>query len=469
MRNAKIFAGIFTFIFGLSFFSSFCGAVDAAAGFAPEFTVYSEGVFMINLDTDIVVFQKNANEKFYPASTTKIMTAIVAMENISDLDAYVTIGYDATNEFWEGDPNKEGPSNAALEAGQTNITYRDCLYTLMVASACESANILAINTFGSIEAFVSKMNEKAAQLGCANTHFSNTHGLWEEDNYSTPYDMYLISKYAYEKVPGFVEMCDTTEWALPANKYNPDGYTKYTTNVLIRNVAENPFYYEYAHGIKTGSIDYYWDSEGNKHEGGRCLVSTAKKNGYNYMLVTMWAPYFDEDGNSYNYPALDHVNLYKWVFDTFQYTTVLTTNDVVGEIAVEQGDGADHVTLSPSGDYSTLLPYYLDLSTVQQVIEKPDTIKAPIERGQVLGSIELRLGGETLTTVDLIANRSIERSQIAYITEQIQSVIDTAWFKALVIILILLILADVVLICLRNRQRRIEEKRKARKSRNMYR
>ena len=468
MRNVKIFCRIFTFIFVFGFFVSYGGQVHALSGFEPEFETASEGVYMVNMDTDIVVYQKNAHKKFYPASTTKIMTCIVALEHITDLDAYVNITYDATNEFWEGDPNKEGPSNAALEAGQTNITYRDCLYTLMVASACESANILAINTCGSIEAFVAKMNEKAAELGCANTHFSNTHGLWEEDNYSTPYDLYLISKYGYEKVAGFMEICDTTQWTLPANTYNPDGYTKYTTNVLIRNVAENPFYYEYAHGIKTGSIDYYWDSEGNKHEGGRCLVTTAKKNGYNYMLVTMQAPYFNGAGESYNFAAEDHVALYKWVFDTFQYITVLTSNDVVAEITVEQGENADHVTLSPNGDFSTLLPHYLDLTTVQRVIEKPDTIKAPVERGAVLGTIELRLGGETLTKLDLVANRSITRSQIAYITEQVKSVVDTGWFKFCLVVLILLILALIVLICIRNRQRRIEEKRKARKNRTIY-
>ena len=468
MRNAKIFSFVAAFIFSACFFISCGGEVNAVSGFEPDFTVASEGVFMINTDTDIVVLQKNADKKFYPASTTKIMTCVVALENISDLDQKVRITYDATNEFWEGDPNKEGPSNAALEVGQENITYRDCLYTLMVSSACESANILAINTCGSIEAFVAKMNEKAAQLGCANTHFSNTHGLWEEDNYSTPYDMYLISKYACEKVAGFMEICDTVSWDLPANKYNPDGYTKYTTNVLLRNVADNPFYYEYAHGIKTGSIDYYWDKEGNKHTGGRCLVSTAKKNGYNYMLVTMQAPYFNEAGESYNFAADDHVKLYNWAFDTFQYTTVLTKKDVITEVAVEQGDGADHVTLSPAEDFSTLLPDYLDLTTVQTVIDKKDKVVAPVKKGDVMGSVELRLGGETLTKVDLIATRSVDRSQIAYIAEQVKSVIDTGWFKACVVALVLLIIADIVLICIRRRQIRIEEKRKARKSRNMY-
>lgn len=468
MKNVKIFCRIFAFLFAFSIFAAEIASVPASAAFEPDAVIYSEGVYMINMDTDIVVYEKNASQRFYPASTTKIMTAIVAMENITDLDANVRITYDATNEFWEGDPNKEGPSNAALEAGQDNITYRDCLYALLVSSACEAANVLAINVCGSVEAFVSKMNEKAAELGCIDTHFANTHGLWEADNYTTPYDLYLISKYAYDKVPGFMEICDTTSYDLPANTYNPDGYTKYTTNALISNSSENSFYYEYAHGIKTGSIDYYWDEAGNSHAGGRCLVTTATRNGFNYMIVSMWAPYFNDAGESYNYAAYDHVTLYKWAFSTFSYVTVLSRNDVIGEVKVEQGEGADHVSLVPVQDYSTLLPSYLDMTTIQTIVDAETTVTAPVEKGQVMGTVELKLADETMIKVNLIASSGVERSQIAYITEQVKNITDTTWFKLCAVLLAAMIIALVVLVAIRRRQRRLAARKAARKNRTMY-
>lgn len=442
---------------------------SAVSAFEPDVKVHSDGVFMVNLDTDIVVYQKNATKKLYPASTTKIMTCIIAMELIDDWNEFVKITYDATNEFWEGDPNKEGPSNAALEAGQDNITYKDCIYGLMVSSACEAANILAINTCGNIENFVAKMNEKAAQLGCVNTHFGNTHGLWQEDNYSCAYDMYLIAKYAYDTIPNLLEICDTYQYEFPPNEFNPDGYIKTATNALIINSAENPFYYEYAHGIKTGSIDYYWDEEGNVHEGGRCLVSMAKKGGYTYMISSLQAPYFDENGEKYNYSALDHVNLYDWAFSTFNYETVISENDVVAEMKVVQGEGKDHVSLRPAASFATLLPDYLNKSAIQRILNVDSSVVAPVEEGQVLGSLELRLDGETMAKLDLVATEAISRSQIEYIKEQVGNVTGTAWFKILLVLLIVLIIVLIVLLHIRKRRRQAQARKRARKNKSVYR
>ena len=239
MRNAKIFSFVAAFIFSACFFISCGGEVNAVSGFEPDFTVASEGVFMINTDTDIVVLQKNADKKFYPASTTKIMTCIVALENISDLDQKVRITYDATNEFWEGDPNKDGAGTCGIAVGQTNLTMRDCLYGLLVKSGCEAGNVIALNICDSIADFVNLMNKKAAEIGCKDTHFGNTHGLWQTDNYSTPYDLYLIGRYAYDKVPQVIEIANQQEIVMPENKYNPAPYTYVNVNSMIRNISNN--------------------------------------------------------------------------------------------------------------------------------------------------------------------------------------------------------------------------------------
>ena len=274
MRKAKIFSVFLSIILLCSIFG---GSFSAFAAFTPKFALHSEGVYMVNLDTGIVIVSKNADKQLAPASTTKIMTALIALENIRDFDQTVSITSEATDEFWSGDPNYSGPSTADLRAGQENVTYWDCLYALMVCSACEAGNILALNIAGSIPDFVDMMNMKAAQIGCTGTHFANTHGLYSKDNYTTAKDLYLITKYAMDNYPGFMKIASTTDYKMPANSANPDGYSIHTTNKLM---VDGSYYYEGVQGVKTGSINEYyeyrdgaWDTA-NPRSGSMALVST---------------------------------------------------------------------------------------------------------------------------------------------------------------------------------------------------
>ena len=469
MLNVKKIGRFFSFILIFTIIFQFSPAFKINAAFVPDIDkVYSEGVYMVNLDTGITVYAKNENQRYYPASTTKIMTAVIVMENCPDLDAKVTITSKAFDEFWMGDPNKEGVSNAALEAGQTNISYRDCLYGLMLPSGCDAANVLALNIAGSIEGFVAMMNAKAQALGCLDTHFSDTHGLWEPDNYTTPYDMYLITRYAYDNVPGFMEICDTTSHTFPANTYNPDGYSKFTTNVLI--TPSSDFYLDYVHGVKTGSLPDYVDENGVTHDGFRCLVTTAQKNGYTYMLVTMQAPYLDENGKSYNFAAEDHVNLYEWAFDNFVYHTVVEENEICKELDVQQGED-NRLQLVTDTSFSTLLPRELaeamaagDSGPLQRkVTVLYKDIVAPVSKGELMGQLDVVYQGETIASIRLVAARSIERSQVAYIADRAKSLLDTSWFIPLLILLGFLLITLFVLLTIRRRQLVIEARRNQRR------
>lgn len=470
MRYVKKYRGILAFLLIFAFIIQFSSNLKISADFVPVVDkIYSEGVYMVNLDTDVVIYAKNENKRFYPASTTKIMTAIIVLEHCQDLDATVRVSYDATNEFWEGDPNKAGASNAAFEAGQTNLTYRDCLYALMLVSACEAANILALNLCGSIENFTALMNAKAQQLGCLDTHFSNTHGLWEAENYSTPYDMYLISRYAYDRVPGFMEICDTYAYDFPANPHNPDGYTKYTTNLLM--TPSSDFYLDYAHGIKTGSIDEYYDESGT-HLGGRCLVTTAQKDGYTYLLVTMQAPFYNDSGEKYQYNALDHYNLYEWAYDSFIYQEVISKGEICTELEVQQGE-EDRIQLVADADFTTIIPSDLSEDSDGPVQRKRtllfDDVIAPVKKGEILGKIDIVYQGEVVKTIDLVAAKSIERSQIAYLADRAKSLTETSWFSPLLVLLLACILMDFILMAVRRRKliqeaRRNERLRKRKNS-----
>lgn len=477
MCAAKKYKGIFSFFMIFAIFLAFSSDCRVEASFVPDVDkIYSEGVYMVNLDTDVVVYAKNEHKRLYPYSVTKIMTAIITLENCTDLKAMVRIGSGAMNEFWGDDKNKWGPSTAALEAGQTDISYLDCLYGLMVASGCEAANILALNICDTIEDFVSLMNKKAKELGCEDTHFANTHGLWEEDNYTSAYDMYLITRYAYDHVPKFMDICDTYSHEFPANQHNPDGYTLYNTNPLIS--AGSDFYLDYVHGVKTGSINEYY-KDGETYPGGRSLVSTAQKDGFTYILVTLQAPFYDEEGKKYHYNALDHYRLYEWAYKSFVYQTVVSENEICAEVNVEQGEN-DRLQLMARSRFSTLIPKELSengtgSSSATSPVQKKttvtyDEIVAPVKKGEVLGKLEVIYQGELVQTIDLIAAQSIERSQVAYIADRVHSLTDTSWLYPLLALLGVCLLTQFVLLTIRRRKLLQEARKKERmRKRNSYR
>ena len=425
--------------------SAFAEEDDDTVTFDPNTDkVWSEAVYMVNTDTGDVVFKKNENKKMYPASTTKIMTCVVALEHISDWDKKVTIPYDCYNEFYEGDENYSDPSNAAIEPLQSNITYKDCLYALMLPSACEAANILAYNIGGGdMTKFVDMMNEKAAELGCTGTHFSNAHGLHRDDNYTTAEDLYKITKYAYDKFPKFKEITSTYEYEMPANESNPDGYSIYNTVSLIR--PGSMYEYEYAYGTKTGTTD----------QAGRCLVSAAKDK-YNYILVTMGAPYRDKDGEYYDdwYSMVDAINLYNWAFANFEMATIITKEEQITEVKVEMGESATHVILTPEKEYTALMPKSVSTAGVQKVFKAYDTVQAPVEKGDVLGVMDVIFKGETVTTVNLVAANSVSRSDIEYYIEKAKKQMDETWFKAAVAGIVILLICFIVTRTIENTKRR---------------
>ena len=443
MRKAKNLS-IFTAIILL--FSTFFTSMPVKAAFTPGFALYSEGVYMVNLDTDIVIVSKNADKRLCPASTTKIMTCLVALANIKNFDAYCEVPYECFNEFSEGNPNYTGPSNADISPRQTNITYWDALYSMMLASACESSNILAYNIGGgSMEHFYEMMNDMAKQIGCKNTHFSNSHGLYSEDNYTTAYDLYLITKYAIENYPGFMKICGTLSYEMPPNDRNPDGY--YISHTCQLMNPNSQYYVEGASGVKTGSIDRIYKRKGdgwdydNVEYGSRVLVTTAMRDGYTYMIVSLGAPYFNEDGTATETQRsfTDHVNLYNWAFSEFEYTLVIGKNEQIMQVEVDKGLNADTVGVVATEDYYTLLPKSLDMTTIQQLRPVVEMMEAPIKKGTDVGQLELRLNDETLAKLKLVTEAEVELDMVAFYSEKLKNILTSPQFIMIVIVLVLLI------------------------------
>jgi len=288
--------------------------------------LYSRGVFFYNVTRDYLVFAKNENESMPPASTLKIMTALITLENVDDFTQSVEVPSVCFAEFDNGNPNNEGIALSGLDMFQDNLTYLDCLYALMMVSGNDASNVLAYNAGGgNIRTFIDMMNMKAYELGAENTNFDNAHGLHTPKNYSSARDMFLITRYVYEKFPFFTELTTSLHYTMPANSRYSDGYSIRSGNIF-GNREGNIYYTEYAEGVKTGSLDYVYDVIGGvwvEVGGVTSLVSRAFFNDELYIAVTLCAPYFygpynDEDGNMIaarmHYTFLDHKLLYETAF-----------------------------------------------------------------------------------------------------------------------------------------------------------
>ncbi|MCM1165280.1 MAG: D-alanyl-D-alanine carboxypeptidase [Lachnospiraceae bacterium] len=427
---------------------------------------------MVNLDTDIVVMEKNPDKRLYPASTAKIMTALVALENVRDFNAKVECPYVCFDEFsWSYepyDPNFVGASTADIQPLQENVTYYDCLYALMLASGCEAGNIIAYNVGnGDIKKFISMMNETADKIGCTGTHFTNAHGLFEENNYTTARDMYLITRYAMDNYPGFMKICETYEYEMPANELYPDGYTITHTCAMMRENSE--YYYEGTHGIKTGSIYAYnlkKNGEWSDDIPGFCsLVTSAERNGYRYLLVTLQSPYEHEEYEGRTH-YVDHMKLYDWAFDEFAFTQIIKKNQMVMQADVAKGLEADKVSIVTTEDYYTLLPKSLDPSTIQQIKPTVEPFVAPVDKDVKVGELELRLNGETLTKIPLVTESRVELDVIEDYKEKLVNILKSPQFITSVIVLVLLIIVYVVARTLHKKKKRkaaeMERRRKIR-------
>ncbi len=286
-KATALFLAITMLLSGITLFNV------SAESISPDFETKTDTLLLVDLNTDEVVFEKNADVVRAPASVTKIMTYIIVAEQVKDLEnTMVEIKGDVLKEL-EG----TGSSVAGLEnhIGETFSVF-ELLNAMMIPSGSDAALVLADFAGGSTDKFSEMMNEKAKELGCKNTNFVNSYGLAGSDHYTTANDLYKIAKYALT-MPYFEEVVNTTSYTLKG-----DTVPLFTTNYLIDRVNGGQYYYQYAKGIKTGSTD----------EAGKCIVSTAQKGVSRYMCIALHA-----EMDTVNNAMIDSKNLYEWAFDNF--------------------------------------------------------------------------------------------------------------------------------------------------------
>lgn len=365
-------------------------------------SINAASAILIDNRTNKVLYSKNEDTKMFPASTTKIMTAIITLENCS-LDEQATASFDAVN-------IPEGYATADIKIGET-FTVEQLLEMLLVHSANDAANVLAEHVGGSLESFVSIMNTKASELGLTNSHFTNAYGLQDNNHYTTARDLATIMKYCLQN-ENFRRICGLASCAIPAtNMSEPRTYS--STNQLV--IAGNNNYYPY---VTTGKTGFTSDA---KH----CLVSSAYNNDLELICVVLGSE--DHFG--------DTRAIYNYAYSTYSIKDIVKENDTVTTISVKNASyNTKNLDLVVSEDIPSLVSNSVDINSIEPQISLKENIEAPIEKGSVLGRVTYSVEGVNYTT-DLIAFSNVEKTRLPiYI------------FMGIIILVILLIVLITIII-----------------------
>ena len=392
--------------------------------------VASKSVLLVNLDTDSVIFEKNTEEKLPIASLTKIITALVVLDKVKDLETKVSVKKEVVNSLYGTESSLSG-----IKIGE-ELSVLQLLHCLLIPSGNDAALVLSDYVGeGSIEKFVEMMNEKVAQLGCKNTHFMNPHGLDEEGHFSTAKDLATIAKYAMGNSL-FMEISSTS-----TSKILGEGrYPLVTTNSTIDRARGRKYFYKYAKGIKTGYSS----------KAGRCLVSMASNEKYSYLRVALGG--FGEKDE--NVAMIDSKNLYQWAFDNLQLRSLATKNVPLGETNLKLSWGSKKLPLSPFKDCSVMLPKDILPSSIEYRLDVPERIFAPIKEGQVLGKATLSYANSPVAVVDLVCEKAVKRSFLLLILYIFTSFLHSIWFRASLAILLVLLAFYVILVIRQNKFRK---------------
>ena len=382
---------------------------------APEYEAGCDTALLLELNSGIVVYGKNAEATVYPASLTKIMTCMLALQYAGkDMDKLVTVSETALEGI------AEAGGEIVLKVGE-RLTLRDLLYYLMISSNNEAGNVIAEYVAGDIPSFVSLMNKTARELGCTGTNFANSHGLHDPNHYTTARDLSIITRKAltYED---FREICNTVEYTVPATNLSKANKLVTTNNLILNNgnryYADDgnyyTYYYEDATGIKTGYTS----------AAGRCVISRATDGNMDLMCIILGAQTRMMSDGSVRYDNfVEAKKLFNYGFNNFAYAKVIVSKiDPIDQVPVEYATEKRGVVLIASSDVNCLLPKDYDKNkvTTDYTLYDSKGLTAPLEQGQKVGTLYVYYNGtlvgqtelETLTAVE---EKSVEKA-IADIT-----------------------------------------------------
>lgn len=357
-----------------------------------DYQVRAKAAALVEVNTGTIIYGYRLDERLYPASLTKIMTCMLALE-YGDPDDILTVSGTALENL------SEFGSTANLQVGE-QLSLRELLYCIMVSSANEGCNVIAEYIAGDIPSFVAMMNDKARELGMTGTHFANAHGLHDENHYTTARDLTILSCWAW-KNPDFREYATTTAHTVPATNLS-DSRALHTTNYLTSAQITAKYYYSKASGIKTGFTT----------PAGGCLAATATDGNLTYLSVVCGCETLIEaNGEDLDMRFVETKRLMEFGFENFDYVQVLSDTQMLGQPAVTNAKGRANVVVHANANATVLLPKSCRAEdiTMNIVYDSTQTLDAPLEEGQRVGTVTAMYQGIPLASADLITLTAVER------------------------------------------------------------
>lgn len=410
----------------------------------------AKAALMYEINSGTLLYTYNADEKMYPASVTKVMTCLVALER-GNMDDVITISDEI---IANRDPDG---SNAGLMAGE-ELTMEQLLYCLMVASANDAASAISIHIAGSEDAFVELMNQKAEELGCTNTHFCNPHGLHDEEHYTTARDLakIMLAALDYEL---FREVYSTKIYTVPATNKSEERKL-YSTNYMIENTYVDQYYDSRVIGGKTGHTT----------PAGRCLAAVSEADDMQLLTIVLGG---DTGLNSYGvltYGSFEVTeDLIGYGFSNLTTGQVLSSDAVLESFTVENGENDTQAVVKES--VSTVIPNDMPVTQLRyEYVLDDGTLTAPVEAGQPLGVVRVWYQSKCLAEQEIYASIA---SEVKQTTAAADPAVGNAaaqsdsniWHIVLIVILVLLglIVLMILISMIRNAVLRSRRKRRRRK------
>ena len=410
----------------------------SAADYTADVKLYSTVDLLINTDSNAVIIDKNADKQVDPSGLTKIMTALVVLQNEKDLSRKVTVS-GASLESLYG----TGCVMSGLQDGEV-ISVHDLLCCMLIPGGNDAALVLA-NEYGKgVDGFVAKMNAAAKKLGCTKTTFTDPHGLEDIKQKSTANDLAKIASAAL-KYSVFQTIVASLTYELPQTNKN-EARTLVSTNYML-NYGFPDYYYDYCRGIKTGA------SEAE----GQSMISYATKNGYTYLAVALGGPYkdTDEDGDTENQAILDNVRMFEWAFENLSYEIVTKQQQFVTTIPVNYCWEMDNVRLVAKSEVLALVPEGNGSQSVSfEPIDMPESLDAPFKAGDTVCKAKIMFAGRQIGTVELVVAESANMSMLLYLKSAIKRMTASTVFKILIAVAVIFIGIYVTMYIRANRRRR---------------
>lgn len=399
----------------------------------------SPHAILLDMKTGAVLYEKKANAKVYPADLTKIMTAVLVLENCK-LEELATASEAALSNVAQGN-SKMGIIK------EERLSVRQLLYAMLLGSAADATNVLAEKTAGSIEDFVVMMNNRAKELGMEKTNFTNPVGDHDERHYSTASDMAHLSMHAMS-ISEFCEIVKCDSYSIPATQKSQTARKITNRNHFVSRLSRSDYYYKYATGIKTGYTI----------EAKSCIAASAEKNSVSLMALVFEAQTEDNVVQSFT----DCANLFDYVFENYTAQTIVSKGDIVAHTGIKHTRRDKKIILKAEDEMCVLRHKDNEKIKIEHKDYFAKEVSAPVKEGEVIGEREYFVNGNSIGTLKLTADKSYKLDPITFAVNKMVDFVTSPWFFAVIALCVfLLIMAE------RRRRRILRKKRRdARNRRN---